>query len=193
MRWSALQEGARAHPRSRGENTVAALALHGNAGSSPLTRGKQMCKDNPVTLSRLIPAHAGKTVFMIVVVATLTAHPRSRGENPEKPSDTDNRPGSSPLTRGKRVARLDIVRRRGLIPAHAGKTISETGLKALDRAHPRSRGENGPHRRPRTRKRGSSPLTRGKLAAPALTHAKTRLIPAHAGKTGYPDAAQGVR
>ena len=30
-----------AHPRSRGENTVAALALHGNAGSSPLTRGKR--------------------------------------------------------------------------------------------------------------------------------------------------------
>ena len=50
---------------------------------------------------RLIPAHAGKTVFMIVVVATETAHPRSRGENSGIAHLQDDNVGSSPLTRGK--------------------------------------------------------------------------------------------
>ena len=74
------------------------------------------------TRSRLIPAHAGKTVFMIVVVATETAHPRSRGENAGSIRASMLRFGSSPLTRGKHGGRWPRGGGRGLIPAHAGKT-----------------------------------------------------------------------
>ena len=71
--------------------------------------------------------------------------------------------GSSPLTRGKRSAR---IRRT------TGK-----------RAHPRSRGENVGRSAVATSWRGSSPLTRGKLLAPRADLLRERLIPAHAGKT----------
>ena len=50
-------------------------------------------------------------------------------------------------------------------------------------AHPRSRGENWRRSRPRSRPRGSSPLTRGKHHRPLARRAPGGLIPAHAGKT----------
>ena len=51
------------------------------------------------------------------------------------------------------------------------------------RAHPRSRGENTATLIRADDKKGSSPLTRGKLKAPAHDHHRLGLIPAHAGKT----------
>ena len=72
---------------------------------------------------------------------------------------------------------------RGLIPAHAGKTAEEEAIHVRPPAHPRSRGENGDGPRYAKRGQGSSPLTRGKLAACELLQGVGRLIPAHAGKT----------
>ena len=71
--------------------------------------------------------------------------------------------GSSPLTRGKlnRLHEFDV--KRGLIPAHAGKTERAKQVDVNCGAHPRSRGENHfEYAAPETIK-GSSPLTRGKL------------------------------
>ena len=51
----------RAHPRSRGENTVGALAVLPDRGSSPLTRGKRVLEVRGRRAIGLIPAHAGKT------------------------------------------------------------------------------------------------------------------------------------
>ena len=90
------------------------------------------------------------------------AHPRSRGENvggdPQELPDL----GSSPLTRGKQSSCVRARADRGLIPAHAGKTITGAGIGSLSGAHPRSRGENPRFRRVQRLRRGSSPLTRGK-------------------------------
>ena len=61
------------------------------------------------------------------------------------------------------------------------------------RAHPRSRGENQTDAPPRPRLGGSSPLTRGKHVAAAARPARTRLIPAHAGKTTPPPATPRAR
>ena len=71
----------------------------------------------------------------------------------------------------------------GLIPAHAGKTLQRSARHDHQRAHPRSRGENGPVLIPRQATPGSSPLTRGKLDDGQAHQARARLIPAHAGKT----------
>ena len=91
--------------------------------------------------------------------------------------------GSSPLTRGKH-GQGDLKRKnQRLIPAHAGKTPSRLGRQKPRTAHPRSRGENVPMRRPRRRGKGSSPLTRGKHHQEAQRADQDRLIPAHAGKT----------
>ena len=74
----------------------------------------------------------------------------------------------------------------GLIPAHAGKTISRMIRVSGLGAHPRSRGENAPIATTAKPMGGSSPLTRGKLALVQVNGAGKRLIPAHAGKTRFP-------
>ena len=72
-------------------------------GSSPLTRGKPERLSVERCLERLIPAHAGKTSVGMRVTFLCRAHPRSRGENQIDSSAGNRLPGSSPLTRGKRV------------------------------------------------------------------------------------------
>ena len=132
----------RAHPRSHGENSPQKSFVSGVTGSSPLTRGKRRRIDPVPETVGLIPAHAGKTRRCSSTVTSRAAHSRSRGDNfwilPLAPGIA----GSSPLTRGKRILGQGDTLSDGLIPAHAGKTLSSSppGVKA--RAHPHSRGEN---------------------------------------------------
>ena len=173
------------------------------AGSSPLTRGKPRYTVGPMGVHGLIPAHAGKTPPWLGVTSWWTAHPRSRGENPKPVTPPEPGWGSSPLTRGKRETFGADAERRGLIPAHAGKTPrhrsgtrrtaahprsrgENTLIRADDknfRAHPRSRGENSPLHLTPSEVQGSSPLTRGKPWPARYGHRGRGLIPAHAGKT----------
>ena len=154
-----------------------------DTGSSPLTRGKRLCRASPTLPGRLIPAHAGKTGATTSCPGAPPAHPRSRGENAVPRTDRRRQRGSSPLTRGKPVgARTRSVSDR-LIPAHAGKTSCETATTAGTAAHPRSRGENHLLLDECEERFGSSPLTRGKHRAHGLPARGIRLIPAHAGKT----------
>ena len=111
-------------------------------GSSPLTRGKPTDCHVGGTARGLIPAHAGKTLWVSGGRSSRWAHPRSRGENWRTGALTAWLWGSSPLTRGKRCGRPCPTGGAGLIPAHAGKTTSRTGSVWGRRAHPRSRGEN---------------------------------------------------
>ena len=160
--------GIAAHPRSRGENLV---------GHVDWRRSE-----------RLIPAHAGKTWSSRTGSEWARAHPRSRGENPlTYPEDQRSR-GSSPLTRGKLPVPSAARTCPGLIPAHAGKTRTAGGPPCPSRAHPRSRGENRHWVGSRTRREGSSPLTRGKHLRPVHRRRREGLIPAHAGKTPPPSA-----
>ena len=72
---------ARAHPRSRGENSRWARRALSARGSSPLTRGKLLLDQVGDGRERLIPAHAGKTSCVGLAGPVFWAHPRSRGEN----------------------------------------------------------------------------------------------------------------
>ena len=92
------------------------------AGSSPLTRGKRAHFAIAAQGCRLIPAHAGKTMYLVVTTEGPTAHPRSRGENPPTGYKSAAAVGSSPLTRGKQGFNRGAVTHKRLIPAHAGKT-----------------------------------------------------------------------
>ena len=174
---------ARAHPRSRGENTATTARSPAWPGSSPLTRGKHLPAHGVPPHAGLIPAHAGKTGGGGVSPVERPAHPRSRGENVRLRLLSSTLIGSSPLTRGKRAACEDRDFRRRLIPAHAGKTRRRTLSRRCPRAHPRSRGENFVFDMLMTGNVGSSPLTRGKLPPSMRPGRRVRLIPAHAGKT----------
>ena len=171
------------HPRSRGENQASTRTARNPSGSSPLTRGKPRLFGVADRAPGLIPAHAGKTFRAGFRLALVAAHPRSRGENAGKTLDVLVAPGSSPLTRGKRLDEACSVLISGLIPAHAGKTTGRSAPRARPRAHPRSRGENPASARRCPAARGSSPLTRGKPVCWLCGKPIDRLIPAHAGKT----------
>ena len=112
----------RAHPRSRGENSLVYPATESCSGSSPLTRGKRRDPVRPRVLGRLIPAHAGKTPRAHARASSSRAHPRSRGENDHVGGPAHHELGSSPLTRGKPSAATTPTPAPRLIPAHAGKT-----------------------------------------------------------------------
>ena len=61
VRHPMLNAGGRAHPRSRGENSVIVVSFRCGQGSSPITRGKPGRARSPSWHWGLIPAHAGKT------------------------------------------------------------------------------------------------------------------------------------
>ena len=151
-----------AHPRSRGENLKSATLARNVTGSSPLTRGKLISLTPTVGRRGLIPAHAGKTVSVRITMSPFPAHPRSRGENRARMSRAAPTGGSSPLTRGKPRTRHTQHVPRGLIPAHAGKTLRRPLAARVTAAHPRSRGENNGLSSVAGYVNGSSPLTRGK-------------------------------
>ena len=152
----------RAHPRSRGENPRHRLLTATGSGSSPLTRGKQQGWRRHRNRPGLIPAHAGKTVWVRFRSAMVRAHPRSRGENSKPRGPLCCASGSSPLTRGKRLIGALVSYATGLIPAHAGKTNASSWAPSAQTAHPRSRGENSCSWCLSLPIVGSSPLTRGK-------------------------------
>ena len=152
-----------AHPRSRGENLLLVLPSGSIQGSSPLTRGKRRARHSCSARRRLIPAHAGKTRVALNQAPFARAHPRSRGENFVRSRARLIGLGSSPLTRGKHDRELRRRHVPGLIPAHAGKTLTPAGQLVIDG--------------------GSSPLTRGKLPISYPKLGPSGLIPAHAGKT----------
>ena len=131
-----------AHPRSRGENVGSSPPVGSRSGSSPLTRGNLCLRRCDCKICGLIPAHAGKTRRKDKLMARTRAHPRSRGENGQRPPDLSATSGSSPLTRGKPTRATWQGTHPGLIPAHAGKTHLHYTLCMMYRAHPRSRGEN---------------------------------------------------
>ena len=176
----------RAHPRSRGENSPTGGATVSSEGSSPLTRGKLYPSVQFRALRGLIPAHAGKTRSTASSTRSPPAHPRSRGENRCACLGVRVVPGSSPLTRGKRELFGADAERRGLIPAHAGKTVEGGAHEVRLPAHPRSRGENGATMDKIVALVGSSPLTRGKREGHGRAVSLPGLIPAHAGKTVWP-------
>ena len=106
-----------------GENEPLTLKIGDWEGSSPRVRGKRGDLFNIRIELGLIPACAGKTVFVIEMIMAGGAHPRVCGENSRERDSVFVAEGSSPRVRGKRprviLDRLNL----GLIPACAGKTI----------------------------------------------------------------------
>ena len=123
-----------AHPRVGGENSEAWATPATSAGSSPRGRGKQNFWSTILQPLRLIPAWAGKTSAAATMIAFCRAHPRVGGENR---SDRDSAPGgggSSPRGRGKQTGVNQPIHEGRLIPAWAGKTLSDLRFYQADRS-----------------------------------------------------------
>ena len=151
-----------AHPRACGENALINVALLNGEGSSPRMRGKQGWEGSQRLRPGLIPAHAGKTGDIQCQSFSYWAHPRACGENLLVPVVSFAIGGSSPRMRGKPYCEMRLCFWFGLIPAHAGKTRTRSGMKKPRWAHPRACGENQALRAPIRDREGSSPRMRGK-------------------------------
>ena len=182
----AVGRGCGAHPRVCGENSCCPASSLLTRGSSPRVRGKLVERLYREGQPRLIPACAGKTPRSTTTSCPAAAHPRVCGENAAMEVLAVMSPGSSPRVRGKRVRRLGRRLTRGLIPACAGKTPYLPGKATATPAHPRACGENPTHPLPGGRVSGSSPRVRGKHSGVDYVSGVARLIPARAGKTGWP-------
>ena len=118
-RWN---NGAPAHPRSRGEHRARRSPPPPPTGSSPLARGTQLGHAAPLEAIRLIPARAGNTAQTEPNAGRPSAHPRSRGEHDYPVRGVSAPAGSSPLARGTRRLFLTCTHYLRLIPARAGNT-----------------------------------------------------------------------
>ena len=173
------------YPRSRGENLQFLHHACAMSGSSPLTLGKLEGVHADLPDVRLIPTHAGKTCVRHAGCRYSRAHPHSHGDNSSNSQAFSAFSGSSPLTQGKRHGRHGILWVLGLIPAHAGKTMTAPTVAIHRRAHPHSRGENVSHASDALLIWDSSPLARGKRIHCSSQRHQPGLIPTHAGKTSH--------
>ena len=149
------------HPRMRGEHLFYRLFCSMGRGSSPHARGTRQDPVFIISKIGIIPACAGNTVFVIIVISLIWDHPRMRGEHRGQPFRLADWQGSSPHARGTpghvRVAK-DIV---GIIPACAGNTFTLVWTTTESRDHPRMRGEHTLNVIKRIINTGSSPHARG--------------------------------
>ena len=136
-----LDNYARDHPRLRGEKECLSLSHQPVSGSSPLTRGKVRVWMSGIWPTRIIPAYAGKSVRIGLIIIGLWDHPRLRGEKLLDNLYTVHMEGSSPLTRGKAKRSFKFLLTRGIIPAYAGKSAFLLLRRKVLRDHPRLRGE----------------------------------------------------
>ena len=130
------------HPRACGENTLLRLKSLVTAGSPPRMRGKPLILGANSSMSRITPAHAGKTCREFLRIVPTRDHPRACGENHLYRSNLRAWTGSPPRMRGKlklSAKPLDFI---GITPAHAGKTENQNRIHPRIWDHPRACGEN---------------------------------------------------
>ena len=150
------------HPRARGENDIGSGSENSSRGTSPRTRGKQNQRKKEIMPPRNIPAHAGKTRYVMGFRCFLAEHPRARGENAQYIHGKQADYGTSPRTRGKLWLETPDDRHGRNIPAHAGKTSRHVNVLPQETEHPRARGENFSQPSLSHVPTGTSPRTRGK-------------------------------
>ena len=129
------------HPRSCGEYWAGRLAIASDLGSSPLMRGIQFLKFQESQNCRIIPAHAGNTIFFLLTRRESEDHPRSCGEYSCRQAVNSIRQGSSPLMRGIPLPKRYRLLLQRIIPAHAGNTSFRPVCTSRCTDHPRSCGE----------------------------------------------------
>ena len=134
--------------------------------------------------TRIIPAHAGQTIWRHEERVRPPDHPRACGANVHDIAEQPATRGSSPRMRGKRGDPRAHRPAERIIPAHAGQTSTARTSSSTRTDHPRACGAN----RFRTLRKsvtiGSSPRMRGKHIDGGHKREHVRIIPAHAGQTG---------
>ena len=132
---------SRDHPRACGAHTVCSTCLYACTGSSPRMRGSRLVVVNPIVQVGIIPAHAGLTAIAKANRKLSRDHPRACGAHEAYKGAKCIGVGSSPRMRGSRRRAETPTQDGGIIPAHAGLTISPWFTYTFRRgSSPRMRG-----------------------------------------------------
>ena len=129
------------HPRGCGEHICRSGWNRYAKGSSPQMRGARWVLPCRPTLSRIIPADAGSTSPLFIVIC--------------------DKMGSSPRMRGAPSPVIDLECALGIIPADAGSTRLAYREPPPRQDHPRGCGEHSSQRFAQSVWLGSSPRMRG--------------------------------
>ena len=110
------------HPRTCGEQIRRPVGRYGQGGSSPHVRGTGLHVQGGGVPVRFIPARAGNRDLASAIPTPYPVHPRTCGEQKERPLLFHTRGGSSPHVRG--TARVSTLQSRIIrfIPARAGNS-----------------------------------------------------------------------
>ena len=181
LRWT----GGRDHPRVCGEHPLGSPPLGSGSGSSPRMRGTRQGSTAKRAADGIIPAYAGNTFSLLLVLGRRRDHPRVCGEHPLVRRCVPRDPGSSPRMRGTQLFCLCRKLSTGIIPAYAGNTFYNTSKLLLIRDHPRVCGEHESPASQPLRNSGSSPRMRGTLSDTLGPSVRTGIIPAYAGNTRH--------
>ena len=171
------------HPRIRGEYPPHRDCLRQSLGSPPHTRGIRSNKHDYNRRQGFTPAYAGNTLPSCHISPSGRVHPRIRGEYFLSTFTSTTRGGSPPHTRGIPMTAPRQTRCRGFTPAYAGNTHDSPSANAMQRVHPRIRGEYCLCSGLFSRTLGSPPHTRGIPSIRRRNFERLRFTPAYAGNT----------
>ena len=149
------------HPRACGEQRVPPIGGRVPPGSSPRLRGTVPSVRLPQVLLRFIPAPAGNSLGVVVMLASLSVHPRACGEQSRPALGLPLSRGSSPRLRGTDHGRGGRYGDCRFIPAPAGNSRNTPPKKQMAPVHPRACGEQATSSRQMSSPSGSSPRLRG--------------------------------
>ena len=171
------------HPRACGAHLCMTPPASSMLGSSPRMRGSRKAEHNSKSHCGIIPAHAGLTKGNVASHSLDEDHPRACGAHARSVEYVESVTGSSPRMRGSPPRRDRPARRVGIIPAHAGLTISNLVQEVADRDHPRACGAHCYLIDFAIKCLGSSPRMRGSQNGGGGGGYPNGIIPAHAGLT----------
>ena len=114
------------HPRVGGEKEARDYPKEQVWGSPPRGRGKASNGTVLFVFSRITPAWAGKSFFIILYPASIWDHPRVGGEKISSARAGSHNQGSPPRGRGKGRALRDLRPGKGITPAWAGKSSAKS-------------------------------------------------------------------
>ena len=153
-----------------------------SSGSPPPMRGKG-ARPRPAPCGvGITPAHAGKSISVLLLSRLAEDHPRPCGEKPACTKKLRNQTGSPPPTRGKVKCKPENLQQYRITPAYAGKRRRLNPLCLYVWDHPRPRGEKFSLVFIISLPPGSPPPTRGKVALSTSSISSSGITPAHAGK-----------
>ncbi len=173
----------RDHPRACGEKRPTSSDLQRSLGSPPRMRGKANLAKLVGASTGITPAHAGKRSYGNSFASVFRDHPRACGEKQRTPKRCANILGSPPRMRGKVNGCKVLGRKKGITPAHAGKSRDGAVRPWEQRDHPRACGEKSITVFSCAMLTGSPPRMRGKGRLLRPAGRERGITPAHAGKS----------